>query len=249
MLGPAPTKPCSRCGKVFPSASLVREHVRPRFLDPSDRHAGVVRVCRECSVEAAEEQYSDYLFLVASHNHDTYKAFLASLYEIEGLSKLRMPDKKLSESMAGLLYAAVVTAMETYLADTLINRTMGNPKLLRRCLESAPEFATRAVPLTQLFVEHEKVETTVRQYLVEVIYHNLAKVNRMYRDILGVEFPPKMGDLYKAIERRHDLVHRGGKSKSGERAVVAHEAVRALIADIKHFVSVIEEQLPPEGTS
>lgn len=232
---------CPKCDRQVARRQLTYEHVRPRFLD--DVPSGTTKICAECNMEAAKEQLADRDRLRASTNKPSYKPFLASMYEVEALLLLRIPDDRLSESFRRILFASVVTAMETYLADTFLTRTLSNRELLRRCVEQVPELKERKVELGNIFERYEKIETEVRDYLVGLIFHDLAKINRMYRSVLNVSFPTEMAELYRAVKLRHDIVHRSGKSKDGASQEVSLVQLRALVGLMKGFVEHVEGQL------
>ncbi|MFL1502672.1 MULTISPECIES: hypothetical protein [unclassified Pseudomonas] len=233
---------CRKCRKLVTKNSILREHVRPRFLDPKNP-GGWVSVCRECSQLEAEHQYLEYKTFAISKNKEPYKNFLESIYELNAMINIRLPDKKLSLTMARILYATAITAMETYLSDTFINRVVNNGAHLRRCVETDLEFKNRKLELTDIFRRKETLKEEVQEYLAGVLFHNLAKVRLMYRTVLSIEFPADMTPLFKAVKTRHDIVHRGGKDKSGAITSIEQDEVKSLIITLKAFVKAIEEQL------
>lgn len=233
---------CRKCRKLVTKDSILREHVRPRFLDPKNP-SGWIKVCRECSQLEAEHQYLEYKTYAISKNKEPYKNFLESIYELNAMLDIRLPDKKLSLTMARILYATAITAMETYLSDTFINRVVNNGVYLRRCVETDLEFRNRKLDLTDIFKRKETLQGEVQEYLAGVLFHNLAKVRLMYKSVLSIEFPGDMKPLFKAVKTRHDIVHRGGKDKSGDITSIEQEEVKSLITTLKAFVKTIEEQL------
>ncbi|MBP7876098.1 hypothetical protein KA012_03850 [Candidatus Woesebacteria bacterium] len=200
-------------------------------------------VCRACSRHEVERQYLEYKVYSVSKNKKPYSNFLESMYDLEILIKVKMPDVKLDSTMAKISFASVITSMETYLSDTFINKVTGDELLLRRCVETDPEFKSRKFQLSDIFLRADSLADEVRGYLVDLLFHNLAKVKMMYLSVLYVEFPDDLSELYKAIEIRHDIVHRGGKDKQGLIKPVLKEEVFALIALVRGFVQNIERQL------
>lgn len=233
---------CFRCQCVISDGPKLREHIRPRFLGEADR-SGTVFICRGCSLIESERQYLEYKTYSVSKNKEPYKSFLESMYELEILLRVSLPDLKLRSTMAKISFASAITAMETYLSDTFINKVAGDEVLLRRCVETDPEFKNRKLQLSDIFLRVDSLSQEVRNYLVDVLFHNIAKVKIMYRSVLQVEFPGDLSDLYKAVETRHDIVHRGGKDKLGAVRPVAKEEVVSLIELLKSFTKHIEEQL------
>jgi hypothetical protein len=109
------------------------------------------------------------------------------------------------------LFVNVITAVETYLSDLFISAVSKDKALLRRFIESTPEFKTEKVTLSEIFKTVEEIEKRARSYLLDVVWHHLNRVKPMFKDTLGLAFPKDMGDLFKAILIRHDLVHRNGR--------------------------------------
>jgi hypothetical protein len=80
----------------------------------------------------------------------------------------------------------------------------------------------------------------VKTPLIEVVWHRFDKVERTYRDTLGIEFPRDMKELHKAIFVRHDCVHRNGKTNEGEEHVLNEQDIKNLLAAAEKLVCWIE---------
>jgi hypothetical protein len=80
-------------------------------------------------------------------------------------------------------------------------------------------------------------------YLSDVVWHHLERIKPMYRDTLGISFPKETGPLFRAILKRHNIVHRNGKTKTGEAIQVSAEEVRVLIKEVEAFVTHIDSGL------
>lgn len=97
--------------------------------------------------------------------------------------------------------------------------------------------------LSEIFSRHESIKDEVKEYLLSQLWHNLAKVKPMYESTLNVSFPPNLGSIYKAIQIRHDIVHRNGRDKNGEQVEVTKESIESLKTDAYNFINNINEQL------
>jgi hypothetical protein len=84
--------------------------------------------------------------------------------------------------------------------------------------------------------------------LLTLIYHNLFVIELMYGSVLRIEFPNKqlMISLQKAIDIRHDVVHRNGKDKSGHVHSLSVSAIEMTIKDSRLFVNHLDKQLQSE---
>jgi hypothetical protein len=52
-----------------------------------------------------------------------------------------------------------------------------------------------------------------------------------------------MAGLHKAIETRHHIVHRNGKTKDGKEVVVTADDIAQLIGEVEAFVKHVHDQL------
>ena len=145
--------------------------------------------------------------------------------------------------LAKLLYANVITAFETYLSDTFVYTVVSFHPLIRRIVESDPEFKKRKIVLSDLFRKYDGIREEVSDYLESLIYHNLSKVKQLYKSVLCVDFPKDLSSIFKAINIRHDIVHRNGRTKGGEEHNLTKELVIELITNIRAFVDNVDEQV------
>tara|TARA_B100001113_G_C20874965_1_gene520012 strand:+ start:374 stop:622 length:249 start_codon:yes stop_codon:yes gene_type:complete len=79
------------------------------------------------------------------------------------------------------------------------------------------------------------------------MYHNLSKIENLYKCTLGLEIfssVSRRDEIFKAIEYRHDCVHRNGFDKDGKKLDVFSKAYIQEIADeLKAMVDHIEKQM------
>jgi hypothetical protein len=191
------------------------------------------------SETAYEEHYFDE-FLV-----DAFAAFPAikeGAQRIRDLLQSQSPTEH-SNTLNQLFFANAVTLMETYLSDTFINRVLADKKLLRRLFESSPEFHKERVAKSEIFRVADNATEEAKKYLVRVLWHNLPKVERMYRDVLQVDIRKHMPPLTKAIETRHDIVHRNGRSKDGTTVIITSQDVGKLVEAVQDLAEHVEKQL------
>ena len=162
--------------------------------------------------------------------------------DIEKLLETKVDDS-VSSVFRRMLYVNVITALETYLSDAFINTVANKPELMRRFIETTPEFQAERVPLSEVFKAVEQIERKARSYLIDVVWHHLDRIKPMYRATLGIEFPSDAGSIFRAILVRHDVVHRNGKTKDGKEIFVTPKEIAGLIGEVQKFVQYIDTQL------
>ena len=198
----------------------------------------------ECSEWAPTPSPDDYDHLVEDISRITeyYNNFSGAILDIEKLLQTKVDDS-VASCFLRLLYVNVITALETYLSDAFINTVVNEPDLMRRFIETTPEFQAEKVPLAAVFKAVEEIERRARAYLIDVVWHHIERVKSMYRATLGVEFPSDLASIFRAILIRHDIVHRNGKTKDGNEILIAPKDVLDLVSAVEKFVQHIDNQL------
>lgn len=200
----------------------------------------------ECSEWAPTPQPGDYddyvvddITTITEFHHNLGNAIL----DIEKLLDTKVPGP-VEHNFNRLLYLNVVIALETYLSDAFINNVMSDSDLFNKLVENTPEFQQTKIPLSSVLKEAKTIESTAKTHLLDISWHNLAKVSKMYESILNISFPKDIGNLYRAILKRHDIVHRNGIDKDGKEILISVGDIRELVRDVENFTLYIDRQLP-----
>lgn len=175
---------------------------------------------------------------------DYYREFQLSIKNIKKTLelKLNIDEKRLKDFLIRILYANIITAMETYLSDCFIDKVINNKNYIPKLLELIPEFNEKKVNLKKAYDWIENLNDNIIDVLSGISFHNLAKAKFMYENILNIEFPQDLGDIFRAILNRHDIVHRNGKTKDNEEILISKQDLNDLIVIISEFIKNIELQ-------
>jgi hypothetical protein len=152
-----------------------------------------------------------------------------------------------TELMNRMVFAQLVSAFEAYLGDTLVNHVLDNPDAVTRLLATDRNLTQRTFRLTEIAGNANLVKDTVRDYLKGLIYHRLDSVEILFLNALRMQ-PWEKGAakdmLFKAMEFRHDCVHRNGFDKNNERvSVFTQTYVQEIAQAMKDVVGRIEQRL------
>ena len=147
-----------------------------------------------------------------------------------------------------MVFSHQVTALEAYLGDTLIKEVLADKAARTRLMTEDRELAKEQFSLAQIAAATDDlVETRIIEYLRSIQYHNLEKVDFLYRTIFQIPILKLAQDttgLLKAVRLRHDCVHRNGFDKDGnELTVFTKQFVQDTADLIKEFVAEIEKQI------
>lgn len=142
-----------------------------------------------------------------------------------------------------MVYAQAIGLMEAYLGDTLITAVETNHDALRRLVAGAEELSKEKLSLEEVLSNPDLVKERVWKYLRDIRYHNLAKVDVLYRVAFGFSLlaeKDRKTRLFKAVVCRHDIVHRNGKNKEGVVVPLGTSHVDELIDDIFALATEVE---------
>jgi len=166
------------------------------------------------------EESSEHLRILNSH-----------LDNAEGLLKIDVGQHN-AFSLKVMIYGHVVAATEGFLSSVFIKTTTGSEELIKRLVETDPQFSEMKFSLSHLFKERESIKDTVAAYLQDLIFHDLKKVKPMYKAVLGLDLGD-IGWLFKAVSKRHDCVHRAGYGKDGNQIAFEEDELQVLIQKVR----------------
>ncbi len=145
-----------------------------------------------------------------------------------------------------MLYGNLVASIEAYLSSKFINKVNNSDRFLRKLVETDPDFSKMKFTLNEIYTQKEELNLRVATHLKNKIFHKIIEVKKMYKNVFDYDF----GDiewLIKAVELRHDCVHRAGYNKDGDKVKIDSKMVRDLMESATHFIKDIEFELSESG--
>ncbi len=191
-------------------------------------------------------QKNIYNYFKEELKSDYFREFQLSIKNIKKTLKLKLniEEKRVEDFLIRILYANIITAMETYLSDCFIEKVINNKKYIPKLLELIPEFSGKEFKnLKKAYDWIENINDNIIDILSGISFHNLAKVIPMYKNILNIEFPQDLGDTFRAILIRHDIVHRNGKTKDNEEVFISKLEINNLLEHVSRLIEDIELQV------
>ena len=147
-----------------------------------------------------------------------------------------------TKNLLVMLHAHVVTAVEAYLSSTFIEKALSAELFMRKLVETDPEFAKRKFTIKEIFTKRDSLKDDLRQYLKDLIFHDVAKVKEMYKSVLEIDFG-EIGWLFQAVVLRHDCVHRAGYDKDGNEVPLTKTSIKELIEQCAMLVHEVESSV------
>jgi hypothetical protein len=148
-----------------------------------------------------------------------------------------------------MAFTTIVTALETYLADTLLSRLKYDKTALQNLIIKDRQFSTMKIPLPELIGTSDFALQHVRRTIQEIPFHNLPRADVLYKSALGVSL--RMNEdvwarLNSDMQVRHDCVHRNGHdSDGGRRDDITLAFVQRVAEDCRTLASQIDDRLTP----
>lgn len=190
-------------------------------------------------------EFTDNRYLIDSIKNNTnfYSNFNENIQNINNLVDQKDFNRDINNMILKMSYLHLITCLETYLSDALINTVKNDKNFQRKVIETDPQFENDSRSTKKLFTIFLNIEDFVINHLSNHIFHNLSKISIIYQNVLDVSFPEEMGDIYRAIYIRHDLVHRNGKTKKGKLIEIRKKDVIALADSVDVFIRFIDNQI------
>lgn len=148
-----------------------------------------------------------------------------------------------NETLQRMIFASVITAMEAYLSDTMKKQVLSRHAIKRRFVECYSSFAAK-IKQNEIFTLLDTLDQKLNEEIDKISFHNVDMVTGLYSNVLLCELPnEKMSDLRKAIDIRHDIVHRNGKKTNGALVVLSQQDVINLVDLVQYLIEQIDLQI------
>lgn len=168
------------------------------------------------------------------------------IFDIQIQSVLELLEVQASNetqfSLLVMLHGHIVAAVESYLASTFIHKVTNSENLIRKLVETDPVFSKMKFTLKEMYEKHENLKLTVATYLRDLIFHDLAKVKPMFKEVLDCDF----GDitwLFDAVKIRHHCVHRAGLDKDENRVNLSKASIQNLATSSSELIHSVENSI------
>jgi|JI8StandDraft_1071087.scaffolds.fasta_scaffold71405_2 hypothetical protein len=195
-------------------------------------------------IEGISKPYDNYdeLYDAIAENKQFYETFKLEIDNLIKLNSIDLGDASLNKILKRQIFISVITTLETFLSDTFINLTLANEVYFRNFIETYPKFKDEKIYVRDIYKEHSKLKEKVTKVMMDIVYHRLREIKEMYKDTFKIVFPD-IEYLLDEIRKRHDLVHRAGRTKNGVILDITTMIINTLIGYTQSFVDDIANQL------
>ena len=188
-----------------------------------------------------EPDYDEYFSVEVESEDSSYQQFLQRLSEIDSLNAAAL-DSEHKRLLRQLLYSHMIAALETYLSDTMSYWIKSDETVFKRFVSHCSEFQKEKLSLSTIFNRLEALRDQVEQYIQKTVWHRLDRVMPLFSSSLDIEIP-EIKQLMEYIVIRHDIVHRGGRTKEGNHVEITLDKLSELRDCVATFVEKIEREV------
>lgn len=192
---------------------------------------------------ALERSADDEYELGAIFDNTEYKSnFFREIGNLDRLRELGVDDLGLRDLLLRQLFISIIGAVETYLSDAFINKTLSSNHFLEKFVTTHPDFKKQKISVSDVFTTSRNIKEKAKTIMVGTIYHKLPVVKEMYQQTFEIEFPD-ISEMQRFVTQRHDLVHRNGKTTDGELVRIDDETIESLTKSAKQLVNAVSDAL------
>jgi len=182
-----------------------------------------------------------YLDDLIASGVDPFMTLIGSMQEIESAARIRTTTKR-QKVLHKLLFANVVTALETFLGDTFMKSLSKSDQYVEDFVRKTGKFQNTTFKLSEIFDRFKKIDSEVRTLVLAHNWHMMEDSAKMYKRAFNIKFPEISETLKKGISERHDIVHRNGKTKDGNEGTWDLTKILALQEAVVSFARDIDQQ-------
>ncbi len=163
-------------------------------------------------------------------------------------------DVEAKETAINLTYAGVISALETFLWETMAYWVENEDKTVVNLITKLPVFRDREIKLGEIYSMSDKLKAEVKAHLQNMVWHRWSQVAPLIKYGLDIS-PPSFRPFIEPMQKRHDIVHRSGNDIEGNKVVITAQDVRDLAATVQDFANILDETIlngqnpTPEPTS
>ena len=217
---------CDDCGKDF------------RITIYNAMYGGDVEVEDVDDVDVEEEYAED------ENDYENYVYDLTPEKITDVLNEIETLSSSTKEYLYRQLYAGAITSMEAFLSFTLLKAVLSTNDSKRKFVEKYIPYRDEHISFSSIFEQMDKIDSTIQETLRGLMYHNLGKIKPIYKDVLDIDLGD-IGSIMKAVQIRHDIVHRSGKDKEGNVHKIKKEDVIQIVEEVSGLISRVELRINP----
>ncbi|KAB0483897.1 hypothetical protein F7R15_19635 [Pseudomonas reinekei] len=206
--------------------------------DDWDSMAAEYDAMLDAQAEEAEAQWLE------RHSHNQFfREFSEELATASSLLGLEGGPSQVSMAHK-LVYAHAVTLLETLINSVVRKLVTSEQSLMMKLAARHESLNKRTLTLKEIAEKPKVVETLVLNVLSEMSFHNVATIKGVLDAMFGEHMKGlELGHIARICKKRHDIVHRNGRTIEDELIELSIPEVRIAISTINDFAADLKRRI------
>lgn len=213
-------------------------------IDPAEDPETWERLSAEySSAMEADAEEAEYRWLGRHSHNELFSEFSMELATANNLLELNQNDPK-AQTVYKLVYAHAVTLLESLISSVVRRLIVHYEPLMINVATRYEELSKKKFTLKEIVLQPKGVESIVLKTLTELSFHNPATIKTVMDAMFGKHMSGlKLDDISPICIKRHDIVHRNGRTVDDEPIVIGAAEVRHAIVAIRDFSTDLKRRI------
>ena len=238
---------CQNCG--FKKTGQVSNGTGGLHFDIYGPNNGPIHIETPGYDEYERQQYEgDFYWEPSDDPNDVFEVTMEGMHN---LLQVKSPSEHDKQLLKRVIFSQIITALEAYLADTIINLVKGDTDIQHKLYSTIKDLKTVKFEASKIIKRPHLPEAHLINWLQGKSFHNFPMVDELFKAALGIsiyedEAHEKL--LNEAKDYRHDCVHRNGKTKAGDKLEIFDKTyVESVTSAAESLVIKVEQKVVAYG--
>lgn len=182
---------------------------------------------------------------------DPNDVFEVTMEGMRNLLHVKSPSEHDKQLLKRVIFSQIITALEAYLADTIINLVKGDTDIQHKLYSTIKDLKAVKFEASKIIKRPHLPEAYLIHWLQGKSFHNFPMVDELFKAALGISIYDDEAHetlLNEAKDYRHDCVHRNGKTKAGDKLEIFDRAyVDSVASAAENLVLKVEQKVVAYG--
>lgn len=232
---------CEGCDKIF--KGTINNFIGNIEFDFRDENRDPIEIQHVSQhLDYGYEPYEeDYIWVPSDDPNDVFEVTIKGM---RNLLRIDSPSEHDEQLLNRVIFSQIITALEAYLADTLINLVKGDKDIQHKLYTADKDLKKVKFEAAKIIKRPHIPESYLINWLQHKSFHDFPMVDDLFQAALGTSI--YVNDENKTLldaarHHRHDCVHRNGKTKDGDKLDIFDETyIRSIMSAAEALVSKIE---------
>lgn len=142
-----------------------------------------------------------------------------------------------------LLLLSCVASMESYLSTALVKFIEADEKRYKSALKTLNRFDFNDHIESIFENDLGKIKSKILSTIAGETFHSHKKIKYYFKGVLGIDINYEFSTFGRIIQKRHDIVHRNGRTKKNELLRIDKDQLQNDINEIHQFINYINQEL------